>query len=508
MKCSRCGEEYKENQAFCLKCGTPIQEIPDFHIIEAELAENVGKFMETVKDEEFDTQEIDYLDDEFDEYRPSREVEKKIDRMDYRTFSDPLDDLSLEGFDVDSSDLTREDQHVRPELSETTKIGRLTMEEKADLEIQREKKVFKIKAIVFSILTAVVVLMAVILLKEFNHKNASSNSFVGLYNEGYQYYTQKNYDKALEILLKAKGLASDDKEKIKVNKALLSSYQNLGGHEEEVVDILKQLIRLEPSEVDNYEQLISIYDSKDMTAEISALIDGIKDVSVKSKLLDYSVAAPRFSDESGEYDKYITLKLTSSGSNKIYYTLDGSDPTTNSIMYTEEINLNVSGTITVKAIAVNDKGVSSKVAENEYVIKPSVLESPVIEPAGGQYHQPTEIFVDVPDGMKCYYTYGPEGQPPKIGDKEYTKPIKMLRGKNIFSAILVSSKGAQSEVTQVIYQLTINSVFNYDDALSILKNYFETSGIAERVMVKINKATGEPIPETTEPDPVDPMLVE
>ena len=143
MKCSRCGEEYKENQAFCLKCGTPIQEIPDFHIIEAELAENVGKFMETVKDEEFDTQEIDYLDDEFDEYRPSREVEKKIDRMDYRTFSDPLDDLSLEGFDVDSSDLTREDQHVRPELSETTKIGRLTMEEKADLEIQREKKGFQ-----------------------------------------------------------------------------------------------------------------------------------------------------------------------------------------------------------------------------------------------------------------------------------------------------------------------------------------------------------------------------
>jgi len=40
MKCSKCGEECRENQAFCLRCGTPI---------EAELANSVGKLMKEEK---------------------------------------------------------------------------------------------------------------------------------------------------------------------------------------------------------------------------------------------------------------------------------------------------------------------------------------------------------------------------------------------------------------------------------------------------------------------------
>ena len=48
MKCSKCGEECNENQAFCLKCGTPIQIVPDLNIIEEELANNVGELLEAV----------------------------------------------------------------------------------------------------------------------------------------------------------------------------------------------------------------------------------------------------------------------------------------------------------------------------------------------------------------------------------------------------------------------------------------------------------------------------
>ena len=52
MKCSKCGEECNENQAFCLKCGTPIQIVPDLNIIEEELANNVGELLEEIKEEE------------------------------------------------------------------------------------------------------------------------------------------------------------------------------------------------------------------------------------------------------------------------------------------------------------------------------------------------------------------------------------------------------------------------------------------------------------------------
>ena len=482
MKCSRCGEEYNKDQTFCLKCGTPIPDIPDFNLIESELADNVGKLMESVKKENFDTEDdIDYLDDEYyNDYMPKHEVEADLELVDIDGFTGDLNEV---GFDVDSSDSTREYSDVNPKYLQ--KDSAQESESSAENEIQKEKKAFKVKAIVFTILAIVVIVGAVALLGIYNNKNSSSNSFVALYNDGYQYYTTKDYEKALEILLKAKKLASNDKEKIKVNKAILSSYQNIGNHEDDVIEILKELIKLEPSEYENYEQLISIYDSRDMIDEISELIDGISDVTVKSKLLDYTVAAPKFSDESGNYDNYISLKLTTVGSNKIYYTLDGSEPTTQSILYTEEINLNISGTITVKAIAVNARGVASKVATNEYNIKPVVIDGPVVKPEGGTYTSPTMIEIDVPHGMKCYYTYGAEPSTPKIGENEYKEPVKMMRGKNIFSAIFVSDNGGKSEVTEVVYQLTINSVFNYDDALNILKNYIENSGIAERRTVQI-----------------------
>ena len=88
-----------------------------------------------------------------------------------------------------------------------------------------------------------------------------------------------------------------------------------------------------------------------MIDEISALIDSIDDVSIKSQLSEYNVATPRFSEKEGDYDTYISIKLISDD-NKIYYTLDGTDPTTSSTQYTEDINLNKEGKITVKAIAV------------------------------------------------------------------------------------------------------------------------------------------------------------
>ena len=64
MKCSKCGEECRENQAFCLRCGTPIQVVPDFNLIEAELANSVGKLMKEEKQKagsENKDKDLDYL---------------------------------------------------------------------------------------------------------------------------------------------------------------------------------------------------------------------------------------------------------------------------------------------------------------------------------------------------------------------------------------------------------------------------------------------------------------
>lgn len=465
MKCSRCGEECKDNQAFCLKCGTPIQVVPDFNLIEAELADNIGKLLkEENKNTKAGLDEMDYLDDEhYEETMPEREVDAELTLVDIQKFRDTMD---FNNYQVDATNFSEDEE---PPVRNN------------DSEIQREKQMFKVKAIVFTVVAAIIILIAVILLNVLNKENSSKNTFVSLYNEGYDYYAAKDYNKALEKLLEAKGLADDDNERIKVNKSILASYENLENKDTEMIEILKELIKLEPKEYEYYEKLVEIYDRNEMLDEISKLIGSVTDVSIQSKLSEYSVSSPKFSEEAGNYDKYLSLKLTTSGKNKIYYTLDGTEPTQNSTEYTEEIKLDQEGEYTVKAIAVNEKGISSKVVTNEYKITPSETEGPEITPDGGSYNTETMITVHVPEGMKCYYTYGPEAKPPTVTDTEYTEPVKMLRGKNIFSAILVSEAGIVSEVTQNIYQLSIKQAITYDQALTILKDYLVDNKIAAKV---------------------------
>jgi uncharacterized repeat protein (TIGR03803 family) len=83
----------------------------------------------------------------------------------------------------------------------------------------------------------------------------------------------------------------------------------------------------------------------------------------------YSIAiapsAPVFSSSAGTYSTAQWVTITSTGSTSIYYTTDGSTPTTSSTLYTGAIS--VSTTTTLKAIGVDPIG-SSPVANGTYTI--------------------------------------------------------------------------------------------------------------------------------------------
>ena len=81
------------------------------------------------------------------------------------------------------------------------------------------------------------------------------------------------------------------------------------------------------------------------------------------------VAAPTFTPAAGEYDSEnipeITINCATEGAT-IHYTTDGSEPTATSAVYSTPIN--ITGTTTIKAIAMKDEMLPSEVAEATYTI--------------------------------------------------------------------------------------------------------------------------------------------
>ena len=81
-----------------------------------------------------------------------------------------------------------------------------------------------------------------------------------------------------------------------------------------------------------------------------------------------TVATPTFSPVAGEVEKgtKVAISCATDGAD-IYYTLDGTTPNTNSIPYLAAITIEED--VTIKAIAVKEGMVASKVAESSYTVK-------------------------------------------------------------------------------------------------------------------------------------------
>jgi len=95
------------------------------------------------------------------------------------------------------------------------------------------------------------------------------------------------------------------------------------------------------------------------------------------------VSAPTFSPDSGSYTTAQTVTISSSTTGaEIYYTTDGSTPTSSSTKYTTSVS--VGSTQTLKAIALKSGMTTSSVETRTYTIQPLATVS-VTDPAGQTY---------------------------------------------------------------------------------------------------------------------------
>lgn len=130
------------------------------------------------------------------------------------------------------------------------------------------------------------------------------------------------------------------------------------------------------------------------------------------------VATPTFTPAAGYYNsaQNVTIACETTGAD-IYYTTDGTVPTTESTKFAEAIT--VGENLTIKAIAVKEGYTNSDIAEAEYVIDiPVQIAALTFMPGSGHYTEAKEVSIAcATPGVTITY---------KIGDGEfqpYTKPF-------------------------------------------------------------------------------------
>lgn len=201
-----------------------------------------------------------------------------------------------------------------------------------------------------------------------------------------------------------------------------------------------------------YNKIITIYANDGMYEEINDLLRNCMEPDIVNLFQSYLALEPEFSYVEGSYAEVIPLKLSSNTAGTIYYTMDGSKPTRDSLIYTAPIFLE-SGEYTISAFFVNDYGIESEVVSKTYVINLSVPNPPEVSLYSGEYEEPMMISVEGLEGCKTYYTT--DESEPTADSVPYTGPIPMPLGTTLFKFVNISEDGISSEITTRTYTLTL-----------------------------------------------------
>ena len=273
------------------------------------------------------------------------------------------------------------------------------------------------------------------------------NSYSGQMKKGNNALAKQQYSEAETYFKKAVQKAPEKAEAyIGLAKICLAENDRDGAEE-----IYRDAIDKYPESTAIYEACIKFYLETSQSKEIPILLDEAKD-SVRESLSTYIVSVPEFSlDDSEIFDDVQQLSLTVK-SGDIYYTTDGTEPTEKSKKYSEPIQIS-EGETTIKAIAVNKNGVPSLTETKTYTVELPIEDAPAVTPSTGQYDEPVQITIQVPDGYTAYYTM--DRSDPTTESYLYTGPIEMPAGSTIFKAVLVNGKGRLSGVTTRNYELTV-----------------------------------------------------
>ena len=163
-------------------------------------------------------------------------------------------------------------------------------------------------------------------------------------------------------------------------------------------------------------------------------------------------ATPAFTPAAGTYTSIQSVTITDATANStIYYTTDGSAPTTSSNVYTGPIS--VATTETISAIAVANGSANSAVGTSAYTINLPPAATPVFTPGPGTYTTIQSVTIsDATANSTIYYTT--DGSTPTTSSTVYTGPITVSANETI-NAVAAATGSGNSAVANATYTINL-----------------------------------------------------
>jgi len=142
-----------------------------------------------------------------------------------------------------------------------------------------------------------------------------------------------------------------------------------------------------------------------------------------------AVDAPVFSPAGGNYTSQQNVTITDAVSGvNIFYTVDGSTPTTASTAYSGPITLNTSQTLNAIAVASGYSNSSVATASYSFSLPPS---APTFNPGSATLRTSTSVTISADSGAAIYYTTDGSIPPASPTTVVYSAPVTVSQGETI-----------------------------------------------------------------------------
>lgn len=331
------------------------------------------------------------------------------------------------------------------------------------LERQKEQK--RNKMIIAGVIAFVAVVIIVIVAVAVVMQKKNKGSYEYNLEQGMNAYESMDYTNAKTYLSKAYD-TSEGKRDLDLMYTLYDCY-NRSNDTVMAENVLQDMLAYDRYNEKALMALADLYRNNKNGAGLNELFKKYRDTNGEAYLRAYEVSKPTTSEKEGTFSEKVKIKLIADAGCYIYYTTDGSEPTITSTRFSEDILLE-QGTVTIKAVAVDNIGVMSDVAEYTFKVDYAQPEGPIFDVTDNEIDTDTVVHItNVGDGDKVYYTI--DGTTPTTESAMYVDGIQLPEGTYVVAAVIYNN-GGSSKIVRQSYTVKKAKVYTYEECVKILKD--------------------------------------